>query len=268
VQPCAAEFELRRHTPVALADRTREQRAGPVRVEREDEAVGRRRHAEQLAAGLDASPMRPQELHRLRVERDLPLLARLGVLLHKPGAGLGHAPLHDQRPTVEVDVLPPQRDHLATARPRHHRQPEEQAPLRVGPGRVEQRCRLRRRRRVGIAPLERGRLGQLSRVDPQLPVAHCPVEGGAEHRVQLADRVVRQRPAGVAGPGPARTQLPAPLQPGVQALQQLSIDGRRAHRSEGWCEVEPSQVVVPLAGGHLVVGDLERLRERLRDGDV
>jgi hypothetical protein len=60
--------------------------------------------------------MGSEELDRLVVERDAASLARLGALLDQSAARQGHAALHGDRAAIQVDVRPPQSDHLAAAR--------------------------------------------------------------------------------------------------------------------------------------------------------
>ena len=76
-----------------------------------------------------------------------------------------------------------------------------------------------------------------------------------------------QRPALVALGRPAATQVPAALQSGVEALQQLRVQPAVLHRPQPRVDVDPDQILVPLPGRDLQVGDLQPLLQGLPDRD-
>jgi hypothetical protein len=70
---------------------------------------------------------------------------------------------------------------------------------------------------------------------------------------------------------PARgvgARLAAAVAGRIEPLQQLVVLLSGGELAEGRKDVEPEQVLVPLAGCVLELGDLEPLLNRLSDGDV
>lgn len=78
----------------------------------------------------------------MRVEGQPALALGLGVLLDQACAGVRDGPFDPEVRAVELDVPPPQRAQLAAAQTGDHRQPEQEPPLGLGPGVVEQVGRL------------------------------------------------------------------------------------------------------------------------------
>jgi hypothetical protein len=66
-----------------------------------------------------------QQRGRLGIDRDAPLLARLGLLLLDAGLGLRIGPLHDHCVRREVDVPSAQGADLAPAHAADHHDPQE-----------------------------------------------------------------------------------------------------------------------------------------------
>ena len=151
----------------------------------------------------------------------------------------------------------------------HHRQPEQQSPVRVGgPRLAEQSGGFLGGRRVGLDRCRGGRLGQLSGVHRDLAPPGRAAQSGAENEVDLPDGAAAQRPADMAGAAPAVAGRPAALQTRVPAFKHLGVELRGPHRTEGRGDVDPDQVVVPIPGGVLEPGHLEPLLDRLPDGQV
>ena len=158
---------------------------------------------------------------------------------------------------------------LSAAGAGHHRQPEQQSPVRVGgPRLAEQSGGFLGGRWVGLGRRRGGRLGQLSGVHRDLAPPGRAAQSGAENEVDLPDGAAAQWPAGVAGAAPAVTDRPAALQTRVPALEHLGVELRGRHRTEGRGDVDPDKLVVPIPGGVLEPGHLEPLVDRLPDGQI
>ena len=168
---------------------------------------------------------------------------------------------------VQIEVPPPQRAQLAAAQTGDHRQPEQEPPLGVGPGVVEQVGRLACRRRVGPGLARRRRLRQLRGVHAHVAPSGRPAERTPQHIVDLPGRARAQRGADVTAWRPAAAHRLAPVQPGVEAFEQLGVEPAGLQVAERRDDVEPDQVLVPLPGRDLEVGDLHPLLHRGRDGD-
>ena len=138
-----------------------------------------------------------QQSDRLRVERNPTVLVGLRVLLPRAAVQLSDAPLDRQYPADEIDVVPAERTQLASTEPRHHRQPYKHGPVGVCPRLVQDPCRFLGGRRLRVRRgLLRG-LRVFDRVRRQPAPAHRAFQGAAENDVDLPDRQLRQRPAGV-----------------------------------------------------------------------
>jgi hypothetical protein len=57
--------------------------------------------------------------------------------------------------------------------------------------------------------------------------------------------------------GAAGAEFAAAVQASVEALQQLGVELRGRHVAKRWQDVEPGQVLVPLSGGVLELGNIE-----------
>ena len=133
---------------------------GPVDRGREHECLVGKLEAERVSAREAALPVRGQERDGLGVERDAPVLVGLGALLPRPAASLTNAPLELDHAGVELKVAPAEAAELTATEASDHRQPDEQAPLRIIPGLAEDpggllssgrlRVGLRLRRRFGL----------------------------------------------------------------------------------------------------------------------
>ena len=138
-----------------------------------------------------------QESERLGVERDSPVLVGLRVLLPGPTVQLGDAPLHRQHPADEIEVAPTERAQLTPSEAGHHRQPHEHGPVRVSPCLVEDPRRFLGARWLRVRGGLLRRFCVLDRVRRQPTPAHGPLQRTAENDVNLPDRRLRERTAGV-----------------------------------------------------------------------
>ncbi len=235
--------------------------------EKTNNSVGAQGTSQSGAALLPQRPVLGQQLKGVGVERDLPALHGLGLLLGDPRLGLGVAAVDPQDRLVDVEMVPAQRGHLAPARPGDHGEPQQQAPLGIRPGRVQQRRGFRRARRVRLGRRRGGRLGHRGLVHPEVAPADGAFEDTADDVVNLAGGARAQRPADMSATGPPGAQVAAAVQAGVEALEQFGVELARQHGAEGRQDVEADQVVVPFAGGVAQLGDVEPLLDGLADGD-
>jgi len=81
-------------------------------------------------------------------------------------------------------------------------------------------------------------------------------------------RRLAQRPTGVVAARPAAALRPAAVQTSVEALKELRVELGGLDVAEAGQDVEPNQVVVPLAGGVLELSDIKSLRDGLPHCDV
>ena len=148
-----------------------------------------------------------------RFEGEPALVVGLGVLLDQPRPGVRGGPLDPEVRPVQVDVPPSQRAQLAAAQTGDHRQPEQEPPLGVGPGVIEQVGRLACRRRVGPGLARRRRLRQLRGVHAHVAPPGRPAECTPQHIVDLPGSARAQRCADVTAWRPAAAHRLTPVQP-------------------------------------------------------
>ncbi len=141
-------------------------------------------------------------------------------------------------------------------------------PLRVGPGGVEEPCRLVGAGRVGLRAFRRRRDGHRGLVHAQVLPAHGAAESAPDDVVDLPCGDAAERAADVAVAGPAGAHRPAAVQSGVEALQELGVEPRGGECPERRHHVEPDEVLVALARRVLQDRDVEPLLDRLPDRDV
>jgi hypothetical protein len=145
---------------------------------------------------------------------------------------------------------------------------KQQAPLLVNPGSIEQGGGLVGARWVRFGVARRRRLGHGGLVDAELAPSHGPVESPADDVVDLPGGAAAQRSARVPGSGSPGAQRATAVQAGVEALEELGVEPARQMVAEGREDVEPDEVLIPLARGGLELDDVEPLLDGLAHRDV
>src|SRR6266700_7008623 len=115
VQPCAAQLELLRQVAITLCQRSGRPGCRAVRRRREQERRRFELAPERCASFFRTFTVRLEHLNSLRIESYPTLLPRLGLFLLDASPRLGVAAFDPQQSTPQVEVLPPERAHLATA---------------------------------------------------------------------------------------------------------------------------------------------------------